>query len=291
MLYAIVAFVAGTLFLMWLGEQITDKGIGNGVSLIIFVGIVLRYPQYVAQTFTLGEQRGRQCCSAWCCMSRSRSSRSSRSSSCTRASAASRSSKPAGWSAARCSPGARPTFRCGSTTPASSRSSSRSRSCCCRSRRCRGSAPAIARQRLRRRSDEQSELPGVAQRLVHAQLVPLQHRLFLAGRGLHVLLQLDRRQHARHRGQSQEDGLVHPRHPAWAADGGLHQQDLLRITTAAAVYLGMLAVLPIAAARTRRDHVLYRLDLAADRGRRRARHDHADRSAPGDARLPRVHQG
>src|SRR5579883_2116986 len=50
MIYAIVAFVAGTLFLMWLGEQITDKGIGNGVSLIIFTGIVLRYPQYVTQT-------------------------------------------------------------------------------------------------------------------------------------------------------------------------------------------------------------------------------------------------
>ena len=36
--------VAGTIFLMWLGEQITDKGIGNGVSLIIFIGIVLRLP-------------------------------------------------------------------------------------------------------------------------------------------------------------------------------------------------------------------------------------------------------
>ena len=51
-LYAVVSMVAGTLFLMWLGEQITDKGIGNGVSLIIFIGIVLRYPQYVAQTYT-----------------------------------------------------------------------------------------------------------------------------------------------------------------------------------------------------------------------------------------------
>ncbi len=51
-LFAVVAMVGGTLFLMWLGEQITDKGIGNGVSLIIFIGIVLRYPQYVAQTYT-----------------------------------------------------------------------------------------------------------------------------------------------------------------------------------------------------------------------------------------------
>ena len=50
--FAIVAMVAGTLFLMWLGEQITDKGIGNGVSLIIFIGIVLRFPSYVIQTYS-----------------------------------------------------------------------------------------------------------------------------------------------------------------------------------------------------------------------------------------------
>lgn len=58
LLYAIVAFVSGTLFLMWLGEQISDKGIGNGVSLIIFIGIVLRYPTYVSQTFTSASQGG-----------------------------------------------------------------------------------------------------------------------------------------------------------------------------------------------------------------------------------------
>jgi preprotein translocase subunit SecY len=46
------------MFLMWLGEQITDKGIGNGVSLIIFVGIVLRYPTYVQQTIQLGQKEG-----------------------------------------------------------------------------------------------------------------------------------------------------------------------------------------------------------------------------------------
>ena len=56
LLYAIVAMVGGTLFLMWLGEQISDKGIGNGVSLIIFIGIVLRYPQYVTQTFASASQ-------------------------------------------------------------------------------------------------------------------------------------------------------------------------------------------------------------------------------------------
>ena len=51
-LFAVVTLVAGTLFLMWLGEQISDRGIGNGISLIIFIGIVLRYPQYVAQTYS-----------------------------------------------------------------------------------------------------------------------------------------------------------------------------------------------------------------------------------------------
>ena len=56
--YAVIAFVAGTMFLMWLGEQITDKGIGNGVSLIIFIGIVLRYPTYVAQTVQAGQKEG-----------------------------------------------------------------------------------------------------------------------------------------------------------------------------------------------------------------------------------------
>ncbi len=54
--YAALSFVAGTMFLMWLGEQITDKGIGNGISLIIFVGIVLRFPTQIAQTFSLASK-------------------------------------------------------------------------------------------------------------------------------------------------------------------------------------------------------------------------------------------
>jgi preprotein translocase subunit SecY len=56
LLFAICTMVAGTMFLMWLGEQISDKGIGNGISLIIFIGIVLRYPQYVAQTYASASQ-------------------------------------------------------------------------------------------------------------------------------------------------------------------------------------------------------------------------------------------
>ena len=42
--YATVIMIAGTLFIMWLGEKITDKGIGNGISLIIMIGIVARLP-------------------------------------------------------------------------------------------------------------------------------------------------------------------------------------------------------------------------------------------------------
>ena len=48
-LTVILSLTAGTAFLMWLGEKITDKGIGNGISLIIFAGIVCRLPQMVVQ--------------------------------------------------------------------------------------------------------------------------------------------------------------------------------------------------------------------------------------------------
>ena len=53
----IVTFVAGSLLLMWMGEQIDKKGIGNGVSLIIFTGIVSRFPQSVS-TFVDMVKRG-----------------------------------------------------------------------------------------------------------------------------------------------------------------------------------------------------------------------------------------
>ena len=42
-----ITLTAGTTFLMWIGEQITEKGIGNGISLIIFAGIVSRLPEGV----------------------------------------------------------------------------------------------------------------------------------------------------------------------------------------------------------------------------------------------------
>ncbi len=47
---AVVSLVTGTMFLMWLGEQITERGIGNGISLIIFAGIVAGLPSAIGQT-------------------------------------------------------------------------------------------------------------------------------------------------------------------------------------------------------------------------------------------------
>jgi preprotein translocase subunit SecY len=49
----VITLTAGTAFIMWLGEQITERGIGNGISLIIFAGIVARLPNAIANTFKL----------------------------------------------------------------------------------------------------------------------------------------------------------------------------------------------------------------------------------------------
>jgi preprotein translocase subunit SecY len=54
-LMTVITLTAGTGFLMWLGEQITERGIGNGISLIIFAGIVARLPSAVGQTYNLYE--------------------------------------------------------------------------------------------------------------------------------------------------------------------------------------------------------------------------------------------
>jgi len=48
-----LTLTAGTVFVMWLGEQITERGIGNGISLIIFIGIVARFPQELFATWRL----------------------------------------------------------------------------------------------------------------------------------------------------------------------------------------------------------------------------------------------
>ena len=53
----VITLVGGTMFLMWLGEQITARGIGNGISLIIFVGIVAELPAALAQFFASARSR------------------------------------------------------------------------------------------------------------------------------------------------------------------------------------------------------------------------------------------
>ncbi|MDP2884019.1 MAG: preprotein translocase subunit SecY [Ignavibacteria bacterium] len=52
-LSTIVVLTAGTIFMMWLGEQITERGIGNGISLIIFIGIIARFPSSLLDEYQL----------------------------------------------------------------------------------------------------------------------------------------------------------------------------------------------------------------------------------------------
>ncbi len=52
----VITIVGGTIFLMWLGEQITQRGVGNGISLIIFAGIVAELPRAIGSTLELGRQ-------------------------------------------------------------------------------------------------------------------------------------------------------------------------------------------------------------------------------------------
>lgn len=53
---SVITLITGTMFLMWLGEQMTERGIGNGISLIIFAGIASRFPAAIGQIFTQVQQ-------------------------------------------------------------------------------------------------------------------------------------------------------------------------------------------------------------------------------------------
>mgnify|MGYP005675421079 FL=1 len=55
----IISMVTGTLFLMWLGERITERGIGNGISLIIMVGIVSAFPNVILSEITMVQSGAR----------------------------------------------------------------------------------------------------------------------------------------------------------------------------------------------------------------------------------------
>ena len=53
----VLTLTAGTAFIMWLGEQITDRGIGNGMSLLIFAGIVVGLPRAIAELVDTATRR------------------------------------------------------------------------------------------------------------------------------------------------------------------------------------------------------------------------------------------
>ncbi|HEJ2213342.1 TPA: preprotein translocase subunit SecY [Pseudomonas aeruginosa] len=55
---AVTTFVAGAMFMMWLGEQITERGVGNGISMLIFAGIVAGLPRAIGQSFESARQGG-----------------------------------------------------------------------------------------------------------------------------------------------------------------------------------------------------------------------------------------
>ena len=48
-----ITLTCGTAFIMWLGEQITERGIGNGISMVIFAGIIIRIPTAIGNLFQL----------------------------------------------------------------------------------------------------------------------------------------------------------------------------------------------------------------------------------------------
>ncbi|MGE5247671.1 MAG: preprotein translocase subunit SecY, partial [Verrucomicrobiota bacterium] len=54
-LSTVLFLTTGTMFMMWLGEQITERGIGNGISLIIFIGIIARFPHSIVEQFQVNQ--------------------------------------------------------------------------------------------------------------------------------------------------------------------------------------------------------------------------------------------
>ena len=64
-LITMISLTTGTAFIMWLGEQITERGIGNGISLIIFAGIVCDMPERGLPAGREGPGAARSRCSPW----------------------------------------------------------------------------------------------------------------------------------------------------------------------------------------------------------------------------------
>ncbi len=132
-LMAILTLTTGTAFVMWLGEQMTERGIGNGISLIIFAGIVVGLPTAIWQSVPADPARADVPLHGAAPDRLHARRRGASSSSSSAPSGASRSSTPSGSSAGASTAGRTPTCRSASTRAASSRSSSPSRSSSSRS--------------------------------------------------------------------------------------------------------------------------------------------------------------
>ena len=65
-LLCVLTLTTGTIFIMWLGEQITERGIGNGMSLLIFAGIVVGFPRGDSARRSTRCRPGRSACSGSC---------------------------------------------------------------------------------------------------------------------------------------------------------------------------------------------------------------------------------
>ena len=141
---ATVTMTTGTLFLMWLGEQITERGIGNGISMIILAGIVAGLPGAIGNTFEAvnsGEMSGPVLRCWWSSSCRGHGVRGLRR---ARTAAHYGELRQAPGRAGACTPGRAATCRSSSTCRASFRRFS-PRACCCFRRRSRASSGRLRR--------------------------------------------------------------------------------------------------------------------------------------------------
>ena len=259
-----ITLTAGTAFIMWLGEQITERGIGNGISLIIFAGIVVAHARRRScSTFELvrtdefiAAPGADRCSSAsWSSSSASivfveRGQR--RIPSSTRKRVVGR-RMYGGQTHATCrckvnTAGVIPPIFASSLLmfPAHDRPVHRAR------RRCRASS--------------QTYLHAGRLALQRCVYVGADHLLLLLLHGGHV-------QPGRRRRQHQEVGRLHPGHPAGQADGRVHRPRPHRASRSAARSTSRRSACCRRSCSTQlRRAVLLRRHRAADRGRRRARH-------------------
>ena len=249
---------------MWVGEQITERGIGNGISLIIMAGIVTDIPSTIAN-YLAPEQGATSSRSTSAPSPGSSSSRSRPSSSSSGASARSPSSiHGATWGDASTA-GRRRTCRSRSTRPAPSRRSSRSSLLMFPATLANLHVPGM--QYLE--SDHPARRLGV-QHLATSLLIVFFCYFYTA-----VTFQAGRR-----RRQPEEAAGEHPRHPPGKQTAEYIDRVLTRITFGGAMYVAAVCVVPEHHQPGLPRPVPLRRHLDHDRRRRRARHGEPDRSPP-----------